>query len=149
MNLIRTEQQVALNELLVAVEKSADHLRDAAAFLDEADIEHELIQLAERREQVAADLRTAIRASGDLPSAPDPDTESSEKLLHRISAFITGEKEQHTLQQRLNAEESLAELTDAVRQRDIGPELDGLIYEVKESIREVKLHLQNLLPAGK
>lgn len=33
MNLIRTAQQVALNDLLVATEKSADLLRDAAAFL--------------------------------------------------------------------------------------------------------------------
>jgi|SRR5688572_14194771 len=146
MNLIRTEQQVALNDLLVAAEKSADLLRDAAKFLDDDNTEHELEQLAERREMVAQGLRSAIYALDDMPSAPDPDAENTEKLLHRISAMISGEKSQETtLRQRLTTEEHLGALVQDIRKRDLGEAFDAVLYEFNESIREVTLHLQVLL----
>lgn len=146
MNLIRTDQQVALNDLLVATEKSADLLRDAAQFLSGSQMEHELEQLAERRDMVTRDLRQAIRALDDIPSAPDPDAESTEKLLHRISAIFAGEKSRETtIRQRLATEEQLGTLLAEVQGRELGEEFDPLLYELKESIREVTLHLQQLL----
>lgn len=146
MNLIRTDQQVALNDLLVATEKSADLLRDAAQFLDGSQMEHELEQLAERRDMVTRDLQQAIRALDDMPSAPDPDAESTEKLLHRISAIFSGEKSRETtIRQRLTTEEQLSTLLGEVQGRELGEEFDPLLYELKESIREVTLHLQQLL----
>jgi len=154
MTFIRTEQQVALNDLLVATEKSADLLRDAAHFLDgnqahfldASQMEHELEQLAERRDMVTQDLRQAIRALDDMPSAPDPDAESTEKLLHRISAIFSGEKSRETtLRQRLATEDHLTALLADVQARNLGEDFDGLLYELKESIREVTLHLQQLL----
>jgi hypothetical protein len=146
MTIIRSEQQVALNDLLVAAEKSADLLRDAAHFLSDAQVEHELEQLAERREMVVESLRRAILALHDMPSAPDPDAESTEKLLHRISAMITGEKSQQTtLQQRLETEAHLSALVQEVQSRNLGESFDEVLYEFKESIREVTLHLQQLL----
>jgi DNA repair ATPase RecN len=146
MNLIRTAQQVALNDLLVATEKSADLLRDAADFLDGSQMEHELEQLAERRDMVTRDLQQAIRALDDMPSAPDPDAESTEKLLHRISAIFSGDKSRETtIRQRLATEEQLGTLLAEVQGRELGEEFDPLLYELKESIREVTLHLQQLL----
>lgn len=146
MTFIRTEQQVALNDLLVATQKSADLLRDAASFLDDTNTEHELLQLAERREMVNRDLEKAIRALDDMPSAPDPDAESTEKLLQRISAIFSGQKSQVTvLNQRLATEERLGDLLADVQARNVGIEFDDLLYEIKESIREVTLHLQQLL----
>jgi DNA repair ATPase RecN len=146
MNLIRTDQQVALNDLLVATEKSADLLRDAAQFLSGSQMEHELEQLAERRDMVTRDLRQAIRALDDIPSAPDPDAESTEKLLHRISAIFSGDKSRETtIRQRLATEEQLGTLLAEVQGRELGEEFDPLLYELKESIREVTLHLQQLL----
>ncbi len=146
MNLIRTDQQVALNDLLVATEKSADLLRDAAQFLDGSQMEHELEQLAERRDMVTRDLQQAIRALDDMPSAPDPDAESTEKLLHRISAIFSGEKSRETtIRQRLATEDQLSTLLTQVQGRELGEEFDPLLYELKESIREVTLHLQQLL----
>lgn len=146
MNLIRTDQQVALNDLLVATEKSADLLRDAAHFLDGTGMEHELEQLADRRDMVTRDLQQAIRALDDMPSAPDPDAESTEKLLHRISAIFSGEKSRETtLRQRLATEEHLSSLLADMQHRNLGEEFDPLLYELKESVREVTLHLQQLL----
>jgi len=146
MTLLRTEIQVALNDLLVAAEKSADLLRDAANFLDDVSMEHELEQLAERREMVARGLRMAIFALDDMPSVPDPDAESTEELLHRISAMIAGDKSQETtLRQRLATEEHLGALALDVRARELGENFDAVLYEFNESIREVTLHLQLLL----
>ncbi|MBC6905452.1 hypothetical protein DWB84_08290 [Saccharophagus sp. K07] len=146
MTFIRTDEQVALNDLLVAIQKSADLLRDAASFLDDANTEHELLQLAERREMVSADLARAIRALDDMPSAPDPDAEATEKLLQRISAIFSGEKSQQAvLQQRLQTEERLSALLEDVQGRNVGRQFDDLLYEVKESIREVTLHLKELM----
>ncbi len=146
MNLIRTDQQVALNDLLVATEKSADLLRDAAHFLDGTGMEHELEQLADRREMVTTDLQQAIRALDDMPSAPDPDAESTEKLLHRISALFSGEKSSETtLRQRLATEDQLSELLAEAQSGALGEGFDLLMYELNESIREVTLHLQQLL----
>lgn len=146
MNLIRTDQQVALNDLLVATEKSADLLRDAAHFLDGTGMEHELEQLADRREMVTTDLQQAIRALDDMPSTPDPDAESTEKLLHRISALFSGEKSSETtLRQRLATEDQLSELLAEAQSGALGEGFDLLMYELNESIREVTLHLQQLL----
>ena len=146
MNLIRTDQQVALNDLLVATEKSADLLRDAAHFLDGTGMEHELEQLADRREMVTTDLQQAIRALDDMPSTPDPDAESTEKLLHRISALFSGEKSSETtLRQRLATEDQLSELLAEAQSGALGEGVDLLMYELNESIREVTLHLQQLL----
>lgn len=146
MTIIRTEQQVALHDLLVAAEKSEDLLRDAAVFLDDTRMEHELGQLADRRHGVVRDLRAAIVALNDMPSVPDPDAESAEKLLHHISALFTGERSRETtLRQRLAAEEQLGALLADVQQRNLGGQFGEVLYEVKESIREVTLHLQQLL----
>jgi hypothetical protein len=146
MSIIRTDQQVALNDLLVAAEKSEDLLRDAAGHLDDVRMEHELGQLADRRHIVVRDLRAAIVALDDMPSVPDPDAESAEKLLHHISAMISGEKSQETtLQQRLATEEQLSALLLEVQSRDIGEQFNEVLYEFNESIREVTLHLQQLL----
>jgi DNA repair ATPase RecN len=146
MNLIRTDQQVALNDLLVATEKSADLLRDAAQFLDGSGMEHELAQLADRRDMVTGALQEAIRALDDMPSTPDPDAESTEKLLHRISALFSGEKSSETtLRQRLATEGQLSELLAEVQNGVLGEGFGPLLYELNESIREVTLHLQHLL----
>ena len=88
----------------------------------------------------------AIRALDDMPSAPDPDAESTEKLLHRISAIFSGEKSRETtIRQRLATEDQLSTLLTQVQGRELGEEFDPLLYELKESIREVTLHLQQLL----
>lgn len=95
---------------------------------------------------VTRDLQQAIRALDDMPSAPDPDAESTEKLLHRISAIFSGEKSRETtLRQRLATEEQLTALLTEVQGRELGAEFDPLLYELKESVREVTLHLQQLL----
>lgn len=146
MTIIRTEQQVALHDLLVAAEKSEDLLRDAAVFLDDARMEHELGQLADRRDTVVRDLKAAIIALDDIPSAPDPDAESAEKLLHHISAMFAGERSREaTLRQRIATEEQLGALLAEVQNRNLGEQFDEVLYEFKESIREVTLHLQQLL----
>lgn len=112
MSLIRTDEEVALNDLLIASRESVDHCRDAAEFLDEKDITDVLRAIASQREPFIARFEQAIRAMGELPSVPDPDKEAGTMLIHHASAFLSEDYSSEVIEQRLNAEATLSDLTN-------------------------------------
>lgn len=110
MNFIRSDQQVALNNLLVAVRESVDHYRDAAGLLEEKNICALLNDITNERSAFIGRLEQAIRASGDLPTMPDPDKETGEILMHHLAAFLKSQYADKILEQRIEAEKNLASL---------------------------------------
>lgn len=145
MSIFRTDQQVALNELLVASQFTADHLQDSAEFLEESEVSAELQQLADLRQSLVERIEEVIRATGDLPSAADTDKETGESLLQRLRAAFAPNEIESVVQQRLQAESNLARLAQETREHGLAGQNEALLYELDGNIQMVSHRLKNLL----
>lgn len=115
MTILRSELQVALQDLYRMARESADHYQDAAQFVHAASATRLFTRIAGEREALARQLASAIRDTDDLPAAPDADREAGEQLIHRLHAWFTADQTEDILQQRLKAEQELAQQLDARR----------------------------------
>lgn len=145
MSLLRTDQQVALNTALVAIETSADHYHAAAEHLQDSAVSEALRQIGDERNSLSEGFKTAIRNSGDLPPEPDPDRESLEQLAQQIGAAIASDHTAKVLEQRLAAEQKLAALVTDTRNVELDDASDALFVELFEHIHRVTERLQTLL----
>lgn len=142
MSLIRTDEEVALNDLLIASRESVDHYRDAAEFLDDKAITDVLRAIASQREPFIARFEQAIRAMGELPSVPDPDKEAGTMLIHHAGALLSEDYSSEVIEQRLRAEEALAEFTRTASTLGIDA---ALLNEFSHHLAQTKEQLQALL----
>lgn len=145
MTLIRTDQQVALNTALVAIETSADHYHAAAEHLKDSPVSAALRRISDERNSLSQRFKAAIRNSGDLPPEPDPDRESLEQLAQQIGAAIAPDQTLKVLEQRLAAEQKLAALIADTRDAKLNAASDALFAELVEHIHSVTERLQALL----
>ncbi|MGB3222906.1 MAG: hypothetical protein WBB23_08905 [Desulforhopalus sp.] len=145
MNLIRTDQQVALNALYVAIRKSADHYRDAALCLDDSALTVALSEIVVQRKILSENVRKVISSLGDLPAEPDPDRESLEQLAYRIGTLLSSDQPAKILEQRLAAEQEVAELAAAAGELELDDSCTALVDEVKEHVQVVTDRLQALI----
>lgn len=109
MQILRSEQQVALQQLHVLAQESVDHYQDSAEFVDNEVATQLFKHIAAERLQLVQKLAQAIRDTGDLPAAPDADREAGEQLIHRLHAWFTTDQSRDVLEQRLKAEQDLAQ----------------------------------------
>jgi len=144
MSIIRNDRQVALNDLLVAVEKSADHYQASADSLQDhaPAVSRQLRELAGRRERLADVIKREIQASGDLPSAPDEDRESVEQLFQRVHASLAPDQILDVLRQRLDAEDALADLLSRIRDSEVGEGMDELLQKASAQVRSAQTQLR-------
>ena len=145
MTLIRSDQQVALNDLLVAIQKIIDHCRDAEKLLPESAITHELHAQASQHELVIPKLENVIRTLGDLPSVPDPDRESGEMLIHHLGAELSADYEKETLEQRIHAEQEVTRLVNAAREAGADESCAALLDTIADNAAQATGRLQALL----
>ena len=142
MNIIRTELQVALHDLHVAVQESADHYRDSAEFLDDEPVSQLLVEIADEREQLAQKFEQAIRATDDLPAAPDADRETGEQLIHRLRSLFSSDQTEDVLNQRLEAEDALAQMLTDAREAELGAEYEALRQAFADQVRSARTRLE-------
>lgn len=144
MNLLRTDKEVALNDLLVASRESADHYQDAIEYLEEEHITEALRQIRQQRLTFIERIEHAIRALGDLPSMPDPDRETGEMLLHHVAAALSSDTATEILEQRVKAERHLLELLDACRTAGLEEAHGTLLAEMEQDVHAVIAQLERL-----
>lgn len=116
MSLLRTDLQMALNDLHVTLLESADYYRDAAEFIaggQNQSVSDLLDTLAEERYHLAGRVEAAIRETGDLPSVPDTDWETGSELLHKLEAIMDDDKTAHIIAQRIETEQAVQEDLDS------------------------------------
>jgi hypothetical protein len=141
-----SDTEVALNELLVACRESVDHYQDAIKLVEQAEVVNSFQDIANHRKLFFNRLATAIRELGDLPSAPDPDKEASEMIIHHLGAALSPDYSAEALSQRMAAEEHIKALIDNARATDINETgralLDELSQHVEETIKTLSaIHL--------
>lgn len=134
-----SDTEVALNELLVACRESVDHYQDAIKLVDQSEVANNFRDIAHHRKLFLNRLATAIRELGDLPSAPDPDKETSEMIIHHLGAALSPDYSREVLTQRIAAEEHIKTLIDNTRATEINATgralLDDLSQHAEETIK--------------
>lgn len=143
MSFFRTDGQAALNSLLVAARETLDHYRDAAE-LSEENLGQILRSISGKRREFIHKLEDAVRATGDLPTMPDPDKEAGEMLVHHIVALIKSDYTANILEQRMDAEKTLDTLLNEVKATELGVPFNKLLNEFGLHISETLKKLQLL-----
>lgn len=143
MSIMRSEYQVALQDLHARVQESVDHYRDSARFVEEARAARLFRNIADDREAFASRVAEVIRRTDDLPAAPDADRETGEQLIHRLHAWFSSDQTRDVIEQRLDAEAELASWLVTQRghshddvHRELLADLERQAGEVQSRLRE-------------
>lgn len=107
MTLMRSDRQVALRDLHLAMQESADLYQCTAAFLQDSAASEICNTLANERLRLAEQLEQEIRAEGELPSEPDRDKEAIEELQQRLETLFAEDQVAGVMGHRLEAEKGL------------------------------------------
>lgn len=144
MTLLRTDAQVALNDLLVNWQKAEAQYRDSASYI-EGGAKSFLLHLADEKRQACRKLDTAIRQHGDLPSTPDEDRETIENLFHRVHAKMARSDEVDVLEQHIKSEQLLSQqVADLIAVGQLEEE-STLLHELQKQARAAEAQLRELL----
>lgn len=106
--MLRSDEQVALEDLHRALRRTGAGHRDAAQTLDPGDLATFLEELATERDAMAAEVATIIRATGDLPDEPDADRETLRTAARHLKAALSRDDRRPLLLDRDRAEADLA-----------------------------------------
>ncbi len=145
MKIWQSDDQVALQDLAVAVQHSADQYADAAAMVEVGPAADAMSDIARRREQMAEEIRQAIRQTDDLPSVPNQDKEDGEKLFNRMKAAFAEDGMAAVLQQRLEEESQLQALIAGCQGKDYPPPCMAIIQRLESHVAQVEAKLQSFL----
>lgn len=145
MNIMRNEDQVALQDLHARVRESVDHYRDAARFVEDGRIARLFDGIADDREAFAARVARTIRENGDLPGAPDADRETGEQLIHHLRAWFASDQTRNVIEQRLEAEVGLADWLSAQRGLGQARQQEALLDALERQIDEIRSRLRDVL----
>lgn len=144
MGLLRTDKEVALNDLLVASRETADHYQDAIEYLEDPQLTPVLREIIQERQAFIARIEQSIRALGDLPSVPDPDRETGEMLIHHVTAALSPDSANEILEQRVKAEQQLLDLLQACHDVGLDKEHAVMLNEMEQQVRATLARLENL-----
>ncbi|MEX1196912.1 MAG: hypothetical protein WEB57_03485 [Pseudohongiellaceae bacterium] len=144
MSIMRSEYQVALQDLHSRILESVDHYRDSARFVEEEGAARLFRGIADDREAFASRVAEVVRKAGDLPAAPDADRETGEQLIHRLHAWFSSDQTQDVIEQRLDAEAELASWLVAQRGQSHSDVYRELLGELEQQTGEVRSRLRSL-----
>jgi uncharacterized protein (TIGR02284 family) len=134
--MLRSELQIALNDVEVALQEAADGHEWAADFVPDPQLADLLRELAGERRALAEALGEQLKALGDLPRAPDTDLETVRDLVSRIKAAFSPNERQALLDDRAAAEAHLEACAQSVLARDdLSDDTRSLLHEILERAR--------------
>lgn len=145
MKIWQSDEQVALQDLAVAVQHSADQYADAAAMVEVGPAADFMSVRARQREHLAEKLRQAIRQTDDLPSVPNQDKEDGEKLFNRMKAAFAENGLAAVLKQRLEDENQLQLLIVGCLDKDYPAPCSEIIRQLADDVAATEELLQGML----
>ncbi|MFA5530328.1 MAG: hypothetical protein WDA11_06650 [Thiohalomonadaceae bacterium] len=128
--MLRTEAQALLNELRAALLATAHYRRALAPHLSARG--EALRAQATEREQWSERLAALIRASCDLPDAPDPEREAARELALRMREVLLGD--QSALAALAREDERLLALVRRTRATALPAEAQALLDEMAQAL---------------
>ena len=144
--MLRSELQVALNDVVVACLEAADGHERAADFELDPELADLLHALTEERRSLAEALGERLRDVGDLPRAPDSDLEAVRGVVSRLKAALSADERQALLEERAAAEANLEQAAaNALGRDDLPADARALIEQIRERARDARDRLTALL----
>lgn len=143
--MLRSDWEVALDEVIVACEEAAEgHAEGARHPSAESEIGAFLTELARQRRQQAAVLEERLRALGKLPRTPDRDSETIRHLIERVREAVSRDGARVLLDERARDEARLLERVEAALARDDLPAGTAeLLRPLRDAAAAARQRLEN------
>jgi hypothetical protein len=134
--MMRDDLQVALNDVVVALQDAADGHEQAREQLGDRSEADRLARLIEAHGREAETIGEQLRALGDRPREADPEYEAALGLFSRLKAGLAPDEVQSLLEDRAEAEARVAEAADLALERDDVPEdVVDVLIKVRDHAR--------------
>lgn len=144
MSILRTDKQVAFNDLLMAVDEAMGGYEDFAEILDDRPIADMFRSFTQERKAIAGQLEAAIRQQDDLPSHPDADREDLGKLVHRIRALLSENEILKALQEMIEDEERTLELAQICEQQGLMPTEEAVVAQLVADVERALTRMRTM-----
>ncbi len=143
--LIKSDKQVACDQVNQLLRLSADQYDDASNRIADSALANWFAELAGARRQFSEQLEDQIRQAGELPSRPDPDKELLTNLLVGLKEAFFSDHIAHELQQRDALEAELAEALRQAQRLHQEPGMAGLLAKLAEHVTTVRAQIEEKL----
>ncbi|MGH6942590.1 MAG: DUF2383 domain-containing protein [Geminicoccaceae bacterium] len=145
--MLRSELQIALNDLEVACQQAADGHESAAGTVVDEELAATLRAFAAQHREAGEILGDRLRDLGDLPSTPDTDLETIKDILSRVKAALSPDERQSLLEDRVAAEAKLEHCADlALEQPELSEESRAVLNAIRDQARVAQTRLRGFAP---
>ncbi len=134
--MFRTDEQVAINEVLIRLHHTADHYADAAEAITDSSAAEKYRNDSAACRALVDELAGLIRSSGELPPQPDPDREFLEQAITRLSAGVSPEDKTIFAEALANREAAVVEAADSALAMTLPADIETLVRQIKNGAVE-------------
>ncbi len=145
--MIRSESQVALDEVQQACRHAARLYEEDADIIDAAPLAALFRELAQQRERMADRLERQLRRLGELPSALDEDRETLSRVKDRLQARLSVDECRTLLDNRLQTEDKLQQLVDHASTQQLPAPALAQLEDARRQIQLAQRRLRSAMGA--
>lgn len=139
--LLRDERQSALNRIETLCLQAAHRYAAAAGKTADADLAALFDDLALRRNRMAQELASHIRALDDLPQEPDPDREAVLNLFHDFKALFSADGRNAYIEECIGLENTIAEAVQEALRLSFSPDTDAFLKRADSDLHSARTQL--------
>ena len=139
--LLRSEQQLALNDLESLCMEAADQYAAAAGKTTDVSLAALFEEQGRHYDRLAKELAVHIRALDDLPQSPDPDREAVDSLVSSIKAFFSNDERIPLIDERHAAEHAIAQAAQSALQLELPPDTIGMVQRILSHAENAQFRL--------
>ena len=143
MSILRSDDQIALNDLIVACREAANGHRTAAELLSDDALAQQLEEIARDREAMAERLAEIVIEADDVPDAPSAEKELLGSAAMRLKSVINEDEIRTVLDDCKQKEQKVVEAAEALLAT--GPE-GALRHDVEALKADASSRLDRLGP---
>lgn len=141
MSMLRSDAELALDEVTEICKAVADHYRSVRAAAHTPELAAVFVSLEEQRRRYVAVLEEETRRLGNLPGAPDRDREALEHLVVRLRAAFAEDERIPLLASCEKMEDHLAHALRQALGQPIPENLRRLLRQLEQSVSEARRSL--------
>lgn len=144
--MLRDDKVVALDDVIVALKRSIEDMRDEVDSHEVADaLTDRLTAIADRRGPLVERLEDEVRAMGDLPSSPDADRQAFTHIATRFKALLSGDDAGPLVEAALDDEREILEAVDtALAVEDMPESAATLLHAARADVEDAMAALKAL-----
>lgn len=139
------DPEVAINEVIIACQESADHYENACALVsDDSAIQQLFRNLSSQRREAASQLSDIIRDLGGLPREVDIEQEQLQMMWSHLKLTIAKPDNKALLNEMINHETQLQTATAAALKLELKQNVRGILQRVRKNNETTLLRLRGI-----